>query len=198
MHPKICLMVCIWFLFNFATPIEVPEQNLEAYTTFNGFTNVIISGAESQTLEKTGREVCLVEIGNIPLRKQINNSCATTSFAMLIDYLNMPYRSQEYYDKCANRQKNKGTKLEQLKMCGNKLGVRTILNLDYDIIKLKTGDIVVYHSKGYNNNSDLHGSVVDIIDNETIRLANPWNSYDEYTINEFKEIYTKEVLILLK
>ena len=72
------------------------------------------------------------------------------------------------------------------------------IDYTYDIHKLKTGDIVVYHGNGYKNDSDLHASVVDSIDDNTIRIANPWNSYDEYTIREFNQIYIRDALVILE
>lgn len=196
----VCIMVCICFLFNFTTIVDTQQtfEKIEQKVIFNGYTKVIIRGAELKDFQRCAKAADLIEIGNIPLRKQIGMSCGTTSFAMLMDYLDMPYRTQEFYDECANRRKGEVTYLDQLELCSNKIDINTIATVDYDIKHLKIGDIVLYHAKDYKNESDLHYSVVDSIDNQAIRLANPWNSYDEYTINEFNEIYINEALVLLK
>ena len=190
----------------FILPIDVPIQEQQEYITYNGYTEIKIRGSPQIPLEINNKPVIITDVGLIPLRKQINASCATTSLAMLADYLNQPYRTQEFYDQCANRQEG-GAYLYQLKMCADKIGISTTVKKDYDINKLKTGDIVVFKTfrKSFIKNetiTGLHASVIDSIsfceklNQNIIRIANPWNIYHEYTTDEFAEIYTGKALII--
>lgn len=176
---------------NLFLKIEQNEENLSIQKTI-GFINSP-KGAILIEQDIIKSRVMLKEIGNIPLRQQIHNSCGPTSLAMVMDWLDKPYKDQEYYDKCVNRDENERTYIYQLEVCARKLGVDTNEEWNYDVDKLKTGDIVLYH---YNNWTDLHFSVVDNIDKETIRLADPNNWYHEYGIEEFEKMYIGEVFVL--
>lgn len=194
------MMVLILYLYMFILPIDVPIQEQQEYITYNGYTEIKIRGSPQIPLEINNKPVIITDVGLIPLRKQMNASCATTSLAMLMDWLDQPYRTQEFYDQCAQRSKDKGAYLYQLKMCADKMGISTTVKEDYDINKLKTGDIVVYDIR--QTNISLHASVIDQVsfceklNQNIIRIANPWNIYHEYTTNEFTEIYTGKALII--
>jgi len=154
-------------------------------------------GAILQPLEKNKERVIIKEIGNIPLRTQVGPACGPISLAMVMDWLDKPYKNQKYYDRCTYRNKDEWTYVYQLKACAAKLGIDTSEEWNYDIDKLKTGDIVLYHVMGYDNSSDLHFSVVDSIDEEFIRLADPNHYYHEHTIEEFEQMYYKRALIYM-
>ena len=133
--------------------------------------------------------------GNIPLRTQIGNSCGTTSLAMYMDWIGKNYYPQEYYDKCANRQHGEETYLRQIQKCALKWGVKLKEKSNYKIEKLKTGDMVIFHKLRWSNTSDLHISIVDSIEDDTIRIADTWGYYDTHNIEEFKIKYTGYALV---
>lgn len=190
--PEVCVVVCILYLFNFMTIVDTP-QIVEQKITYNGYVEVKIRGAQETLIKVSSRPAIIKEIGNIPLRTQINNSCGTTSLGMYMDYIGMPYKTQEYYDLCADRGEEELTYLEQLESCSSKLGIESSI-LIHKVDKLKTGDIVLY--KAHKNDTGFHYSVVDSINEETIRLADPLRKYVEYNIEEFKEKYTNYALVL--
>ena len=191
---KTILLCAIVFLFNYTTIVgydNVDEQLLNRYTeTIEK--EVIHRGAIQIEMNAEQKLWDEKELGNIPLRKQVGPSCVTVSLAMYMDYLGYEYHSQEFYDTCANRAANEGTRLPQIMRCASSLGVKLEKNWGYRIDKLKTGDLVVLY---YNNGLDTHMVVVDSINENTVRIADPNGYYTMYTKDEFEMIYTRQALV---
>ena len=131
---------------------------------------------------------------NIPLRVQTDTSCGTTALAMALQAKG-EYHTQQFYDECAGRKQDEGTKGYQIQKCARTLGFKFDNRLFINQRYLKSGDIVLYHGYGYGNESDLHYSVIDSIDGDAIVLANPWGQYDYYSTDAFKAVFTNQALV---
>jgi predicted double-glycine peptidase len=131
---------------------------------------------------------------NIPLRIQTDTSCGTTALAMALQARG-EYHTQQFYDECAGRKQDERTKGYQIQKCARYLGYKYDNRLFINQKKLKSGDIVLYHVFGYDNDSDLHYSVIDSIEGDTIILANPWGQYDYYSTDAFKAVFTNQALV---
>ena len=197
---KVIMLIMIVFVFNFIAPVDTVESEVSIgnFEMDIVFEDRVMYGAELPDYTNIKDTVKVTEIGNIPLRLQTGLGCGPVSLAMYMDWIGQPYRNQQFYDECAGRDEGETIKLYQLLLCGNDLGVKFIEERNYEVTDLQTGDMVIYHWAGYVNDTDLHLSVVDSIDNEIIRIANPWNTYDEYDINKFDKIFTGEALIAKK
>ncbi len=192
------LCMTVVFLFNAMTIVGYDTEIIDeqvAYYTISIEKDIIPHGAIKVGMNTVSMNVHQQEIGNIPLRTQTGYACGTVTLAMYMDWIGKNYYNQEYYDKCANRRAGEGTYLSQLRKCALKLGVILKEKAQYETDKLKTGDMVVFHKLEWNNNTDLHISVVDSVEENTIRIADSWGTYDTYNIDEFDRIYTGYALI---
>lgn len=135
---------------------------------------------------------------NIPLRIQTETSCGTTALAMVMDTWNESH-SQAWWDICANRMPGGYTYLNNIQLCVHALGYKFKPIHTYYARNLKTGDIVIAHSRGYTNSSDLHMYVVECVDTNSkhIILANPWGRYDTMTFQDFDNTFTGHGLRIL-
>lgn len=126
----------------------------------------------------------------VPLRVQVDNSCATTSLAMVMDTWNES-RSQQFWDACAKRKPDSATYYDDLYMCAWNMGYEFRLLDSYYARDLQAKDLVIYHVLGYDNSSDLHSSVIERVNktNKSLVIANPWGSYDFYTFKEFESVF---------
>lgn len=192
------LCVTVIILFNAMTIVghdtEIIDERV-VYYTISIEKDITHRGAMEVEMNTVSMDVHQREIGNIPLRTQTGYACGTVSLAMYMDWIGKNYYNQEYYDKCAKRRAGEGTRLSQLRKCALKWGVILKEKAQYETDKLKTGDMVVFHKLGWNNNTDLHISVVDSVEENTIRIADSWGVYDTYDIDEFDRRYRGYALI---
>ena len=192
------LCMTVVFLFNAMTIVgydtEITDEQV-VYYMISIEKDITPHGAIEVSMNTVSMNVHQQEIGNIPLRTQTGYACGTVTLAMYMDWIGKNYYNQEYYDKCAKRRSGEGTQLSQLRKCALKFGVILKEKSQYETDKLKTGDMVLFHKLGWNNNTDLHISVVDSVEENTIRIADSWGTYDTYNIDEFDRIYTGYALI---
>jgi len=99
--------------------------------------------------------------------------------------------TQQFWDICAKRAMNGPTYYDDMYMCIYNVGYNFKLLDSYYARDLQLKDIVIYHAFGYDNNTDLHSSVIESVNltNKTLVIANPWGSYDFYTFREFESVY---------
>lgn len=197
---KTIVFCTILFLFNYLTIVgydNVDERLLNRYTVTIE-KEVVHRGAMQIKMNTEQKLWDEKELGNIPLRKQVGPSCATVSLAMHMDYLGYEYHSQEFYDKCANRNSNEGTSILKIARCASSLGAELEHKSLYKINELKTGDIVITYIIDVTNSIGqvyTHMSVVDSINKNTVRIADPNGYYITYTIDEFEMIYTRHAIV---
>ena len=192
---KTVIILCvIVFLFNFMTIVghDNPDERLLNRYTETVTKEIVPRGASQIKMNNVQELLHEKELGNIPLRKQVGPSCATVSLAMHMDYLGQEYRSQEFYDECANRYSDSGTSLQQIIGCASSLGIKIEHKQHYKIDQLKTGDLVILYQVG---SITTHMVVIDSVNKNTIRIADPNGYYTTHTVDEFELIYTRHALV---
>ena len=192
----ILLLILIMLMIDITIPKSIEEYNQNRPLVITATSDISPRGAIPKDIDNWRSFVEEKETGNIPLRRQVNNSCASISIAMIADYNNQTYRTQEFYDNCTHRDviNDDGTTLTNIIWCLSSLQFKYRIVEDYPLEYLQTGDIVIYYPDERRNST--HASVIDYNYNNTLRIANPWNRYDIYTYEEFENINTEYSIVI--